>query len=198
MTDEQRQAIREATIKAEACRAEICRLFILLNNGSDSALDNAARLKRKVEFNTARAAYDREISQAIRTHLLVENQGEYVLPGGGVSIFEAFEKGWNAGKALPQPEQEPFGWYSETKEDFMLDGRRKEHARLKSYTHKVGKYDLALYTTPPARKPLTSEQICDALDKNERSFFNSLEEETAYMNGIRDAEAAHNIKEGGA
>jgi hypothetical protein len=32
----------------------------------------------------------------------------------------------------------------------MTDKTRKEHERLNSYTHKVGGFDLPLYTTPPA------------------------------------------------
>jgi len=44
---------------------------------------------------------------------------------------------------------EPFGWYSAKEDDFMLDKIRKTHERLNSHTHRIGKYDLALYTTPP-------------------------------------------------
>ena len=50
-----------------------------------------------------------------------------------------------------EPEQEPFGWYSEQEDEFMTHKIRKEHERLNSYTHKVGKFDLPLYTTPPQR-----------------------------------------------
>jgi len=56
-------------------------------------------------------------------------------------------------EALAQPAQEPFGWYSAQEDDFMTDKIRKEHKRLNSYTHIHGKFDLPLYTTPPATQP---------------------------------------------
>ena len=54
-------------------------------------------------------------------------------------------------KLLAQPEQEPHSWYSAQEDEWMTHKTRKEHERLNSYTHKVGKFDLALYTTPPQR-----------------------------------------------
>lgn len=51
---------------------------------------------------------------------------------------------------------EPFGWYSAKEDDFMLDKIRKTHERLNSHTHRIGKYDLALYTAPP--QPAAQEQ----------------------------------------
>ena len=53
---------------------------------------------------------------------------------------------------------EPFGWYSAKEDDFMLDKIRKTHERLNSHTHRIGKYDLALYTAPP--QPAAQELDC--------------------------------------
>ena len=58
---------------------------------------------------------------------------------------------WYTTPPQPQPEQEPAFWYSAQEDEFMTHKTRKEHERLNSYTHKVGKFDLALYTTPPQR-----------------------------------------------
>ena len=52
---------------------------------------------------------------------------------------------------------EPFGWYSAKEDDFMLDKIRKTHERLNSHTHRIGKYDTALFTAPqPAAQEQTS------------------------------------------
>ena len=65
---------------------------------------------------------------------------------------------------------EPFGWYSAKEDDFMLDKIRKTHERLNSHTHRIGKYDTALFTAPqPAAQEQTSavpvvEQLVEALD----------------------------------
>ena len=55
----------------------------------------------------------------------------------------------------------------------MLDKIRKTHERLNSHTHRIGKYDLALYTTPPqpaAQEPTSAvpvvEQLVGALSCN--------------------------------
>ena len=58
-------------------------------------------------------------------------------------------------EALAQPEQEPAFWYSAQEDEFMTHKIRKEHERLNSYTHKVGKFDLPLYTHPsvPTAQP---------------------------------------------
>jgi len=68
---------------------------------------------------------------------------------------------------------EPFGWYSAKEDDFMLDKIRKTHERLNSHTHRIGKYDLALYTAPPqpaAQEPTSAppvvEQLVEALEKH--------------------------------
>lgn len=65
---------------------------------------------------------------------------------------------------------EPFGWYSAKEDDFMLDKIRKTHERLNSHTHRIGKYDTALFTAPqPAAQEQTSavpvvRQMVVALD----------------------------------
>ena len=62
--------------------------------------------------------------------------------------------------------QEPFGWYSAKEDDFMLDKIRKTHERLNSHTHRIGKYDLALYTAPPqpaAQEPTSAVPVVEQL-----------------------------------
>ena len=63
---------------------------------------------------------------------------------------------WKARALKAEQAQEPFGWYSAKEDDFMLDKIRKTHERLNSHTHRIGKYDLALYTAPP--QPAAQEQ----------------------------------------
>ena len=71
---------------------------------------------------------------------------------------------------------EPFGWYSAKEDDFMLDKIRKTHERLNSHTHRIGKYDTALFTAPqPAAQEPTSavpvvEQLVEALKDAQRAF----------------------------
>ena len=92
-------------------------------------------------------------------------------------------------EALAQPEQEPHSWYSAQEDEWMTHKTRKEHERLNSYTHKVGKFYLALYTTPPQRKPLTDEEIAHATAP---VFMSG----NPTLTGIaRAIEAAHGIKE---
>lgn len=67
---------------------------------------------------------------------------------------------------------EPFGWYSAKEDDFMLDKIRKTHERLNSHTHRIGKYDTALFTAPqPAAQEPTSavpvvRKMVEALSRN--------------------------------
>ena len=65
---------------------------------------------------------------------------------------------WKARALKAEQAQEPFGWYSAKEDDFMLDKIRKTHERLNSHTHRIGKYDLALYTAPP--QPAAQELDC--------------------------------------
>lgn len=69
-----------------------------------------------------------------------------------LALNVAFAGGKTVGKALAQQSNEqvePAFWYSAQEDEFMTDKIRKEHERLNSYTHKVGKFDLPLYTHPP-------------------------------------------------
>ena len=50
-----------------------------------------------------------------------------------------------------QEQGEPHSWYSAQEDEWMTEKTRKDHERLNSYTHKVGGFDLPLYTTPPQR-----------------------------------------------
>ena len=77
---------------------------------------------------------------------------------------------------LAQPEQEPHSWYSKQVDEWMTNKTRKEHERLNSYTHKVGKFDLALYTTPPQRPwvRLTDEEI-DAIYEQHHNQYGECE-----------------------
>jgi len=60
---------------------------------------------------------------------------------------------------------EPFGWYSAKEDDFMLDKIRKTHERLNSHTHRIGKYDTALFTAPQpaAQEPTSAVPVVEQL-----------------------------------
>ncbi len=64
--------------------------------------------------------------------------------------------------------QEPHSWYSAQEDEWMTNKIRKEHERLNSYTHKVGKFDLSLYNHPqPKREWVGLEDEDVATVKNE-------------------------------
>ncbi len=64
---------------------------------------------------------------------------------------------------------EPFGWYGAKEDDFMLDKIRKTHERLNSHTHRIGKYDTALFTAPqPAAQTESIECDCGRIHKKTR------------------------------
>jgi hypothetical protein len=48
--------------------------------------------------------------------------------------------------------QDPHSWYSAQEDEWMTEKTRKEHERLNSYTHKVGGFDLPLYTHPQPKR----------------------------------------------
>lgn len=75
-----------------------------------------------------------------------------------------------------QPAQGPFGWYSAQEDEFMTHKIRKEHERLNSFTHMTGKFDLALYITPPQRPwvGLTDIDIAMAFDGVPQAFNDKL------------------------
>ena len=54
--------------------------------------------------------------------------------------------------AQPEPTADPHSWYSAEHDEWMTDKMRKEHKHLNSYTHRVGGFDLPLYTSPPQRE----------------------------------------------
>ena len=74
----------------------------------------------------------------------------------------------DAKKAIAEAEkQEPHSWYSAQEDEWMTNKIRKEHERLNSYTHKVGKFDLALYTHPQPKREwvgLTMEEVQEVLN----------------------------------
>ena len=90
-----------------------------------------------------------------------------------------------------QEQGEPHSWYSAQEDEWMTDKTRKDHERLNSYTHKVGGFDLPLYTTPQQRKPLTDEQI-QAIWNLESGALPQWSRHIAFARAI---EAAHGIKE---
>ena len=73
-----------------------------------------------------------------------------------LAAVKADRDDWKARALKAEQVGEPFGWYSAKEDDFMLDKIRKTHERLNSHTHRIGKYDLALYTAPP--QPAAQEQ----------------------------------------
>jgi hypothetical protein len=56
--------------------------------------------------------------------------------------------------------QEPHSWYSAQEDEWMTNKIRKEHERLNSYTHKVGEFDLALYTHPQPKRECDMGVMC--------------------------------------
>ena len=87
---------------------------------------------------------------------------------------------------LAQPEQEPHGWY--------IDGYGAVIGTAEPKSVRVGEW-LPWYTSPPQRKPLTKEEMFEAI----RPLYNS--EKDAWIavemseDEYRAIEAAHGIKE---
>jgi len=74
---------------------------------------------------------------------------------------------------------EPFGWYSAKEDDFMLDKIRKTHERLNSHTHRIGKYDTALFTAPqPAAQEPFAWARPDAVDVSQDFRFIKIDDFT--------------------
>ena len=93
-----------------------------------------------------------------------------------------------------EPEQEPVAWVSSEE---LLVMRGNALGGAKDWRINVGLVkqdgDVGLYTTPPQRKPLTDEEIRDAL---EAEFLHS-DEKRNWHDDVRVAraiEAAHGIK----
>ncbi len=97
--------------------------------------------------------------------------------------------------------QEPHSWYSAQEDEWMTNKIRKEHERLNSYTHKVGKFDLALYTHPqPKRESISDahlylESLVEALDGAFISSWQSTHAWKTQLDEARDYLADHGIKE---
>jgi hypothetical protein len=120
------------------------------------------------------------MAQARALDKMAENAKELGLdyePAGGTQVSKVW---WDGEKLMakpipledvyqPAPVQEPHSWYSAEHDEWMTDKTRKEHERLNSYTHKVGGFDLPLYTTPPAAQlpwtGLTDEEWQDFSDR---------------------------------
>ena len=101
----------------------------------------------------------------------------------------AFVAEWKA--ALEQPEQEPVAYF-----DFQqLKFTWAKHMKIGPVPVTIKVEPMALYTTPPQRKPLTDEDLQKLADKH---LFYQPEgyEVSGIYNLARAIEAAHNIKEG--
>ena len=90
-------------------------------------------------------------------------------------------------EALSQPaEQEPVGKLMPCKEGWFADIDNPPP---------LGAHEgLLLYTSPPAREPLTRGHVKEIMTKNGYNTA-SPQERADFINGIRHAEAAHGIKE---
>ena len=123
-------------------------------------------------------------AKAIKEALAQPTSGDYAL---GYSI--GFGEGHSAGKALAQPkEQEPVAWMSEHR----FDELRKGFPVMTTLTkQRAFEDDVAFYTTPPQRKPLTDEMLDDIYYCVEGGR-NELE---TWRQQARAVEAAHGIKE---
>jgi len=77
-------------------------------------------------------------------------------------VDQAYDAITSLRQAIAEAEkQEPHSWYSVQHDEWMTEKTRKEHERLNSYTHKVGGFDLALYTHPQPKREwvgLTDEE----------------------------------------
>ena len=97
-----------------------------------------------------------------------------------LAAVKADRDDWKARALKAEQVGEPFGWYSAKEDDFMLDKIRKTHERLNSHTHRIGKYDLALYTTPP--RPAAQEPFAwarpDAVDTSQDFRFIKIDDFT--------------------
>jgi hypothetical protein len=88
----------------------------------------------------------------------------------------------------PQPEQEPVAWMSEHR----FDELRKGFTVMTTLTKQIAfEDDVALYTTPPQRKPLTDEEIAEFAQRMEASD----PTDSFWREFARAIEAAHGIKE---
>jgi len=88
----------------------------------------------------------------------------------------------------PQPEQEPVAWMSEHR----FDELRKGFTVMTTLTKQIAfEDDVALYTTPPQRKPLTDEEIAEFAQRMEASD----PTDSFWREFARAIEAFHNIRE---
>ena len=106
--------------------------------------------QRGIASNTGTATFER-FATLCRAPLIAENEG---LKESLESVLSQLKE--RDAELARVRAGEPFGWYSAKEDDFMLDKIRKTHERLNSHTHRIGKYDLALYTAPP--QPAAQEQ----------------------------------------
>jgi hypothetical protein len=91
-------------------------------------------------------------------------------------------------QARSAPVQEPHSWYSAEHDEWMTNKTRKEHEALNSYTHKVGGFDLALYTNPPAaQRPwvgLTDEEIDSIYEQHHNQYAECISVNFGYERAI--------------
>jgi len=92
----------------------------------------------------------------LKKQLTTKTKHEYaqdLLMDAGVALRQAIEQA---------EKQETHSWYSAEHDEWMTNKTRKEHEALNSYTHKVGGFDLPLYTTPQPQREwvgLTDEEV---------------------------------------
>ena len=144
---------------------------------SESYGDVCRMVDREIELRAENARLKDDYQNACKTvaEMHAAAVGQIVGPNRGVvedvADLRAERDDWKARAEAAEAElarvraQEPFGWYSAKEDDFMLDKIRKTHERLNSHTHRIGKYDTALFTAPQpaAQEPTSAVPVVEQL-----------------------------------
>lgn len=86
-------------------------------------------------------------------------------------------------QALEQAD-EPHSWYSAKHDEWMTEKTRREHETLNSYTHKVGGFDLPLYTRPQPAADRATELLKRCENEMRYAGWDKFETDNTARNGV--------------